>query len=119
MMEQINPVFTQKIGFQYRNNSISVSFESSDYLNFDANFKINDFSIKFSSTCIEFSVETMMEKVKPVVAEKSEDGNGGEPKLVAYFGVFGLSRFSGKKKNNFSFEYFFTGLQFSNDTLVE
>ena len=73
-MEAIKPVVTEKNQFESRVQSIliTVLMEISDNRDFDARININGFPTKSSSTGVRLSIETLIDEIKTIVAEKSQ-----------------------------------------------
>ena len=61
---------TEKYDCEYRDESVITLFIFCDYRDFNAKNKLNEFSSKSCSPSIDFSVETLMKKIKVVVTEK-------------------------------------------------
>ena len=61
--------------------------------------KMNDFSIKFSSTNVKFFLDSFMEEIKPVVTENYVIDKWDESILLVSFGVLGLSDSWCQEKN--------------------
>ena len=57
---------------------------------------------EFLSASLKTSEEILIEKIQPVVMQKTELGNRDERKLGAHFGLFGLSGLR-VTEQNFSF----------------
>ena len=56
-------------------------------------------SIVFLSSVEIFSAENLMEEIPPVFTEKNEFEFRRDSKLIAFFGTFILSGFSGSEKD--------------------
>ena len=54
--------------------------------------------VESSSTSEQFSIETLMKEIKPVVTEKYGFQYRDNPKLLGLFGIFGLSKLRLKDK---------------------
>ena len=52
--------------------------------------KAKDFSIELSSTIVKVFIDTLMEKIRPVLTENHEFKYRDESRLTALFGIFGL-----------------------------
>ena len=72
-MEGIKAVFCEKLEFESRVKSKLIAFclYFLDDYELDKCLQTNVFLIKFSSTCVMFSILDMMEEIEPVVAEKN------------------------------------------------
>ena len=68
-MIEIKPAVTEKHEFEDRDNTNNTSFENFRSQNYNATIKINDVSTDYSIS-LRFSIETLMEEILPVVAEK-------------------------------------------------
>ena len=88
--EEIKPLLTDEIEFQYRDESILLAF----FANFGqpkirCKNKNKDFPGESSSASVKLLLEILMEKTKPVVMENDECEQRDDQKLIALSGAFG------------------------------
>ena len=87
-MEEIEPVVTDKHAFECWKTSILIAIlVVSDYQKSDSSVKVIGFSIKSPLLFLKKSIESSIEKTKPVVPSlKFEIESGVKPNFVETFG---------------------------------
>ena len=73
--------------------------EKSDSSDSDTRIKVIDFTVESSPVTVSLSIETLMEKIKLLVAEKYEFEYRVNSKGIVRFGIFGPSEFWCKDQN--------------------
>ena len=72
VMTEINSVLKEKGAFENRDESLLCYFlECSDYQQFDARIQMKDLVTEFPREFVEFSIDTSMIQMKPVVIVKN------------------------------------------------
>ena len=99
---------------------LSLFLQFSDYQDSYTRLKVKDFGTKSTITGVNFSKETLFDEFQRVVTLKVEFESGEKSKLIASFGIFGLSKFWTREQRLVLQEntpaYF---LEVSTETLVE
>ena len=72
---------------------LSLFLQFSDYQDSYTRLKVKDFGTKSTITGVNFSKETLFDEFQRVVTLKVEFESGEKSKLIASFGIFGLSKF--------------------------
>ena len=89
LLEEVKLVVTENIEFVDWQKSVLIGIlECSDYQDFDAKIKINDFVVEYPSECVKFSIETSMIEMIAVVTEKIEFEYMDKSILLALFWIF-------------------------------
>ena len=86
--------------------------EFSEYKEFDAGIKMNKIAIEFFCNFVKFSIERVMEAIKPLVLEKEGFHYWDKSLSKALFGN------SGYQNDDFKSEFFSTRVKFSVDALM-
>ena len=72
-MEEIQPVFTEKLRVNIQENQYQYCFlHTPDYQLFDAKNRMNDCSFQYSCTCLRLLVDTFKEDITFFATEKYE-----------------------------------------------
>ena len=93
-MEELKAVLSENFEIENREKSQMRGFlEFLDDEELYTWIKTNAFLCKSNSTSVKFSIQALVEEIKPVVAEKKEFGYRDISITTAVFGNFGLSGF--------------------------
>ena len=90
-MNEIKPVVIERFDLEYRNKSKFITlFDFWDYRDFDAKNKLIEFLLKHCFPPVDFTADTLLKEVKPVVTEEKKYEYRHKLKLIALCEFIGL-----------------------------